>query len=165
VERRSSQSENDARDRHVAKHDGTVTDFASEESSAAHDVEGRRRIRSLRPTEQRFERLEERTDDVVARLGKVEVAVSGFAGEMKIVPQLVTSMNEATAALRQHAHMKVTTTLEVDKAQQLADVEVGKAEGVTEAEVRKAKWALAAKIGAIIVGIWTVISTVLMASK
>lgn len=166
IERRASQAEDESRDRHVPKHDdGHVSDFAHEDTSDAHDIETRKRIRNLRPTEQRFERLEERTDDVVTRLGKVEVAVSGFSGEMKIVPKLVDAMNEATAALRQREHMIVTTKVDIEKAQKLSDIEVGKAEGVTEAEVRKAKWTLAAKIGAIIVGIWTVISTVLMASK
>lgn len=155
-----------------------VPAFVEEESSQNYEVpEERAAFRAARDDDKRLALLEEKADNasekadaqekkldgVIDRLGKVEVAVAGFSGEMKILPSLVDSMNKATDALRAREHMIVTTKVDIDKAQALADVEVKKSEGLTEQEVKKKKWELAGKVAAIAAAIWTTVSTVLLA--
>jgi hypothetical protein len=78
-------------------------------------------VRERRPTPVRFKHVEDKLDDHANRLGRVEVAVAGLAGEMKIFPKLTETMERSIVALQQRdqvtfdAHMTVGTAKALDK--------------------------------------------------
>lgn len=74
-------------------------------------------MRSRRPPDDRLHILESKHDRVAERLGKVETTVAGLAGEMKIIPSLVETMQDATRAMQTRETVKVTVEAEASKAQ------------------------------------------------
>ena len=156
---------------------GVVADFAIEEVTGNYqglELEDKRNVRH--PTE-RMSRLEKKADKFEAkidtldeRMGRVEVAVADVGGQMKVLPDLVDAMKDATAtakeatkAIQQQHHMTFTAKVEVDKAKELGKVEVETAQSVGEVEVKKSKWQISQKLVSIVLAIATAISTTIAA--
>lgn len=122
------------------------------EISENYEDEERKQLRSGRTAEHRLEKLETKTDQIVDRLGKVEITVADFGGQMKILPKLVEAMENATVALQQRDHVTFTAKVDVDKAQAIGEV-----------EVQKTKWQMLLKVAAAVGAIVTTVATTLMA--
>lgn len=147
---------------------------AETDITANYEGAARKPQRPLRTTEKRLDHLEDFQDDVDARLdsfkdemntrfSKMEIVVADVGGQMKILPKLVETMEKATDALRQHAHVKFTAEVDVNKQKQISEIKVGEAKEIGDVEVKKVKWNIVLKIGAAGAALWTTISTVLMA--
>ncbi len=156
---------------------GIVAEFTTEEVTGNYqglELEDKRNIRH--PTE-RLSRLEKKADKFEAkidtldeRMGRVEVAVADVGGQMKVLPDLVDAMKDATAtakeatkAIQQQSHMTFTAKVEVDKAKELGKVEVETAQTVADVEVKKTKWQISQKLVSIVLAIATAISTTIAA--
>jgi hypothetical protein len=106
--------------------------------------------RARRAPEDRLHLLERKHDIVVDRLGKVEVTVAGLAGEMKVLPDLIGTMKDATKAMQERDHVTFTAKVDVEKAAAQAEIEIDKAKEIADAqaqaEIDKAKEIAATKV-------------------
>lgn len=107
-------------------------------------------LRSKRPTDKRLEKLEGFKDEVIERLGKVEVAVADLGGQMKIVPELIGAMKDATAAMQQREQVTFTAQLDVSKAQALGEIETKTIRANGDVVAQKMKWQAVLKLIAIV---------------
>lgn len=124
-------------------------------------VEDLERFRAMRQPEDRLAKLEKKQDEqrkadeayrakTDERLGKIEVAVADIGGQMKVIPDLVSAMKDATSALREREHITLTSRVEVDTAKKIADVEVDTAKKKDAIDAGKARRDFVLKIGAAI---------------
>jgi hypothetical protein len=147
--------------------------------------------RAKRPTDKRLEKLETFKDEVVEhfnqfktvvndRIGKVEVAVADFGGQMKMMPTLIETMQNAIEAMTQRETVKFTAEVDVHKAQKISDVEVKTVEAKADAETKivtakadgdakvitaKSRGELITKVVAILGAIGTAIATAIAAGR
>lgn len=122
-------------------------------------------LRSKRPTDKRLEKLEEFKDDALERMGKVEVAVADMGGQMKIIPDLVGAMKDATAAMQQREHVTFSAQVDVGKAAALGEVETKTIRAKGDVESQKAKWAAVMKGLAIIGAVATALAGAFAAGR
>jgi len=74
----------------------------------------------------RMDRVETGMTDLSKRVGGVEVVVGDFGGQLKILPQLVDTMNRSIDALRTRDHVVVSAQVEVNKEQALDQIEANR---------------------------------------
>jgi hypothetical protein len=102
--------------------------------------------RSGRPTEKRFEKLEKKSDEDRAAIAEikedisaVKVSVAGIAGEMKILPALVSELRDALRSKREDEHVVLTTKLDIGKHEAKTRID-------TQQVATKSKWNMAVQI-------------------
>lgn len=135
--------------------------FEDEEGTGKYTGAELQEIRSRRPTDKRLERLEQFKDEVIERLGGVEVQVAEMKGELKILPSLIETMQSATAAMQQREHVTFTAKVDVDKAQALDTVAARGDE--RKAKLTKLEWGT--KAFAIVSSIVAIVATLVAAGR
>jgi hypothetical protein len=105
-------------------------EFVCEDPTGTYGGEELKAERRKREPDKRIEHIEDRLDDhgkkfeaLGERLGGVESAVAGLEGQMTIVPELVSTMRDATKAMRDRETVVFTAKVDVAKAQAKAQVE------------------------------------------
>ena len=107
----------------------------AQEVTGVHTGEALKQMRAARPTEQRFEHIEGRIDGLSEHVNTVAVAVA----ELKVLPDLVRSLEKAVDRTLQRDHVTFTSQVQVDTAGAIAKIE-------DTADAKKTRRALLAKI-------------------
>jgi hypothetical protein len=95
--------------------------------------------RGKRDTKERLERVETKQDEDRARLGRMEVTLAGINGQMQVLPQLVTAVQDATRALEQRDQVRERAKTEVETAEKIDDLDARK-------KRREFWWGVAGKV-------------------
>lgn len=85
-----------------------------------------RAARGKRTTEERIERIETKQDEDRARLGRMEVTLAGIGGQMQVLPQLVTAVQDATRAMQERDQMRERAKTEVETAEKIDGLDARK---------------------------------------
>ncbi len=135
---------------HVRAQTAPPVEEIEEEVTGQHSGEELRKMRARRTTGERVDRLEVKHDHSDAkidahgeRIGKLEVVVADFGGQMKILPDLVDTMKSATNALQRREDVTFTAKVGVHSAQALEEIEVGKAgklDVIHAKQTRRERW-------------------------
>lgn len=147
-------------------------DFEDEDFSETRDVNEIPGLRETRPDHLRFRHIERNQDELRREMkimrsdvNKVQVAVADISGQMKVVPDLVEAMKDATSAMRLRDHVTLTAKVEVDKAEKLAEVKVGEAKKIDNVQAGAAKREWITKGFALLSSIVAIISTAIAAGR
>ncbi len=136
-----------------------------EDLTGKYDGDELRELRAKRPTDKRLEKLESFKDEVIERMGKVEVAVADMGGQMKILPSLVETMQNATIAMQQREHVTFSAQVDVGKAQALGEVETKTIRAQGDVAAQKLKWAAVMKLLAIVGAVGTALAGAFAAGR
>jgi hypothetical protein len=155
-------------------------EFVEEDCTGKYEGEELAAHRAKRPTPMRLGHVEERVDGVVASIGELRADVANELASVKTkVAEELGSVKEKFGELsgefsglktvildgRAREHSKFKATLEVDTAEQIADVKIREAKDIDKVAARKAKRELWLKVIGIAIaggGVFEVIKALLM---
>lgn len=96
------------------------------------------RMRARRPTPERLLHIERKQDVFSTRMTAIEISVADIAGQMKILPDLVETLQTTISGMQKDGHLRLGVQLAVNQADELAEIEAKKAAELAAIEAKRA---------------------------